>query len=153
MTNFKSGITALVLLCVFAAAPLASKSGKYAVYLVKNTKEKIKLNVYVADSQQERERGLMFIESLPQDHGMLFVFDNERNLSFWMRNTYIPLDIAYISGNGIINEIYYMKPLDDSRTYPSRKPAMYALEVNAGWFKKNGIIPGMKLDFNGCIGK
>ena len=70
-----------------------------------------------------------------------------------MKNTFIPLDIAYISADGIINEIYRMEPLDYSIIYPSNKPAKYALEVNAGWFKKNGIKPGMKLDFNGCLGK
>jgi len=153
MVNFNSKITASVLAFLLFTLPVISKTGQYAVYLVKNAKEKIALHVYIADSPDEREKGLMFVESLPWDQGMLFVFEYERRLSFWMKNTYIPLDIAYISKNGIINEIYYMKPLDYSITYPSKKPAMYALEVNAGWFKKHGIAPGMKLDLNGCIGK
>ena len=114
---------------------------------------KSRLTVEIADTQPEREKGLMFRYSIPRDNGMLFVFDREISLSFWMKNTFIPLDIAYISAKGIINEIYRMEPLDYSIVYPSKKPAKYALEVNAGWFKKNGIRPGMKLNFNGCLGK
>ena len=124
--------------------------------LVKFTNSKggqIKLNVEVAATEQARQKGLMYRMSLPENDGMLFIFEKDKRLSFWMKNTYIPLDIAYLSKNGIINEIQSMMPLDVSLTYPSKKPAKYALEVNSGWFKRNGIRPGMKLDFNGCLGK
>ena len=102
---------------------------------------------------EQREKGLMFRKSLNESDGMLFVFEREQKLNFWMKNTYIPLDIAYIDKNGIINEIYHMKPLDVSLTYNSIKPAMYALEVNLGWFSRHKIKTGSKIEFNGCLSK
>jgi len=95
----------------------------------------------------------MFRKNLPSDAGMLFVFESEQRLSFWMRNTYIPLSIAYIDARGVIREILDMAPLDDSVTYPSRYPVKYALEVNRGWFASRGITPGCRVIFNGCLGK
>jgi len=153
MANFKFFRILLITALFLAAAPVNSRSGNYEIFIVNSTKKKTPLNIEIAETQAERERGLMFRTRLPENSGMLFVFDMERHLSFWMKNTYIPLDIAYISSKGVINEIHTMKPLDYTVTYPSSKPAKYALEVNAGWFKKNRIKPGMKLDFNGCLGK
>lgn len=151
--NFKLKYILIPVFSVLILIPVFSKTGSFQIFITGNKTSKIALTVEIADTQPEREKGLMFRYSMPRDNGMLFVFDNERNLSFWMKNTFIPLDIAYISSKGIINEIYRMEPLDYSIVYPSKKPARYALEVNAGWFQKNGIKPGMKLDFNGCLGK
>jgi hypothetical protein len=67
-----------------------------------------------------------------------------------MKNTKIPLSIAYIDASGTIRELYDMKPLDISITYPSKHPVRYALEVNKGWFKKNKIHIGSKIFFNNC---
>ncbi len=111
------------------------------------------LNAEVADNYESRQTGLMHRDSLDENSGMLFVFSSETRLNFWMKNTYIPLTIAYINKKGVIKEIIDMKPLNISRTYPSSVPAMYALEVNSGWFKKNSIVPGCRIDLNGCIGK
>jgi uncharacterized membrane protein (UPF0127 family) len=88
----------------------------------------------------------MYTESLPPDRGMLFVFQREDRLAFWMKNTPIPLDIAFIDAQGRILEIQEMKPLDTT-VYHSRQPALYALEVNAGWFQKHGIKVGDKVQF------
>ncbi len=140
-------------LIILLTLPVLTKNGVFIIYFQNTDSVRTALRVEVAETQNEREKGLMFRYSLPADSGMLFVFDREQELSFWMKNTFIPLDIAYLSSNGVINEIYRMEPLDYSILYPSKKPAKYALEVNAGWFKKNGIKPGMKLDFNGCLGK
>lgn len=145
--------TVLIFAILLIVQPILSAPDKHVIYIVNNKTDRVILNVEIADKQSEREKGLMFRRVLLNDHGMLFVFEEEKYLSFWMKNTYIPLDIAYISRSGVINEIYHMEPLDYSVTYPSCMPAMYALEVNAGWFRQNGIVPGMKLDFNGCIGK
>jgi uncharacterized membrane protein (UPF0127 family) len=95
----------------------------------------------------------MFRSRLEKDSGMLFVFDREQMLDFWMKNTSIPLSIAYIDSEGIIREIYDMKPLDISVSYPSKYPARYALEVNRGWFSRKGIRKGSRLILNGCIGQ
>jgi len=92
-------------------------------------------------------RGLMYRESLPQDQGMLFVFPAAQIQSFWMRNTFIPLDIAFISSEGIIVDIQHMKPVDESVLYTSSAPALYALEVNAGWFASHGIEVGASVKF------
>ncbi|MFW6215097.1 MAG: DUF192 domain-containing protein [Alkalispirochaetaceae bacterium] len=102
------------------------------------------LEVELADTPEARSRGLMFRESLGEDKGMLFVFREDRRRSFWMKDTLIPLSIAYISSEWIILEIYDMEPrsLD---AVPSRNPVRYALEVNQGYFEEAGITPGSRV--------
>jgi len=106
----------------------------------------IEIQVEIADDDEERSRGLMYRESLPEDQGMLFVYTDERTLSFWMRNTLIPLDIAYIDREGRIVDIQHMEP-QDAATHPSAAPAMYALEMNEGWFEANGVEVGDRIEF------
>lgn len=101
--------------------------------------------VEIADTEDKRNLGLMFRNYLDSNSGMLFVFKDANKRTFWMKNTYIPLSIAYISDDGTINEIYDMKPLDISVVYPSRRPAKYALEMNKGWFDKHNIAVGCKV--------
>ena len=103
--------------------------------------------VETAVTPQERSRGLMFRESLPKNHGMLFIFESEQMLSFWMQNTSIPLSIAYIDADGVIVDILDMDPFDLTAV-PSSRPAMYALEVNQGEFEKRGIRPGNRVLFS-----
>ena len=100
----------------------------------------------VADTPQASENGLMFRDSLPEDRGMLFVFDHPKSASFWMRNTKIPLSIAYIDSTGKILEIESMKPLDETIVPSTSDQVAYALEVNQGWFSRHGIAPGAKID-------
>lgn len=95
----------------------------------------------IADTPALRERGLMERDSLPENHGMLFVYPDERQRSFWMRNTPIALDIAFLDRNGTIINIETMRPNDDTSHY-SDGPMMYALEMEAGWFEENGIEAG-----------
>jgi uncharacterized membrane protein (UPF0127 family) len=101
----------------------------------------------IARTGTERETGLMFRESLADGEGMLFVFERDEMLSFWMKNTLIPLSIAYISYNGRILEIHDMKPRDLSPVRSSRS-ARYALEVPRGWFERAGVKPGDILDLS-----
>lgn len=89
----------------------------------------------------ERAKGLSKREKLPQDHGMLFVYNNERILYYWMKDTSIPLSIAFIRKNGVVIGIYDMKPFSLD-TVSSIYPCMYALEVNKGWFKDAGLEIG-----------
>jgi uncharacterized membrane protein (UPF0127 family) len=77
---------------------------------------------------------------------MLFVYPEEQILSFWMRNTRIPLDIAFIDRNGFILEIQRMEPHDDA-SHASKQPAMYALELRKGWFEDHGVEPGERVEF------
>jgi uncharacterized membrane protein (UPF0127 family) len=102
------------------------------------------LVVEVAATGQQRYMGLSFRESLGNEEGMLFVFENERPLTFTMRNTRIPLSIAYISKDLVINEIVEMD-VGPNQIFPSQQPAQFALEVNQGWFKVNGIEAGDRI--------
>lgn len=103
--------------------------------------------VEIADDPAERSRGLMHRESLPEDQGMLFVYPEERDsLGFWMKNTLIPLDIAFVDRELRIVDIQRMEPLDETTRY-SAAPAMYALEMNAGWFEKHGVRVGDRIEF------
>lgn len=100
----------------------------------------------IADTPALRERGLMERDSLPENHGMLFVYPDEQELSFWMRNTPLALDVAFIDRGGTITNIETMQAHDDESTFSSR-PAMYALEMEAGWFEANGVEPGARVGF------
>ena len=101
--------------------------------------------IEVARTPEERSRGLMFRKKLDKNRGMLFVFENDRKLSFWMKNTEVPLSIAYIAKDGTIKEIHDMKPLS-RRAVESTYFARYALEVPLGTYSRLGIDPGYKLD-------
>ena len=95
----------------------------------------------VARTSEEREMGLMYRESLPDGTGMLFVFPDAQIRSFWMRNTFIPLDIAYMDGELRIVDIQTMDPQTED-SHPSAQPAMFALEVPRGWFERMEIRVG-----------
>jgi uncharacterized membrane protein (UPF0127 family) len=99
------------------------------------------VGVELARTPDQREQGLMYRESLPPGRGMLFVFEDAQIRSFWMRNTFIALDIAYIDENLRIIDIQAMEPESDD-PHPSARPAMFALEVPLGWFAQKGIGVG-----------
>jgi hypothetical protein len=117
------------------------------------------LNIELAISKEEKQKGLMFRKTLASNTGMLFVFDPPRYLSFWMKNTYIPLSIAFIDNNNKIINIEDMDPIaknfkGEIPSYKSVSMAKYALEVNLGWFKKNKIKVGDAISFSsGLISK
>lgn len=106
----------------------------------------VEVSAEIADNPQLREKGLMERDSLPENGGMLFVYGTAEVRSFWMRNTRIPLDIAFIDANGVITNIEQMEPQSDQNYY-SRGPMMYALEMNQGWFEAHGVGPGDRLEF------
>lgn len=95
----------------------------------------------VAATADERAEGLMYREEVPDGTGMLFVFPDSRPRSFWMANTYVPLDIAYMDPSFRVVDIIAMEPLV-TESYPSDAPAMYGLEVRQGWFEEQGIRVG-----------
>jgi uncharacterized protein len=107
-------------------------------------KKTIQLTVQVADTPQKRDKGLMFVEKLPENVGMLFVFSAKRYGGFWMKNTFIPLSIAFLDSDGKILKILDMLPCkeDICPTYDPELFYHYALEVNLGWFAKNQIKEG-----------
>lgn len=95
----------------------------------------------LARTAQEREQGLMYREALASGRGMLFIFPDSQIRSFWMQNTLIPLDIAYLDENLAIVDIQAMEPQTEA-PHPSARPAMFALEVPQGWFREKGIEVG-----------
>lgn len=105
----------------------------------------IKLNIEVADTPASLAHGLMHRKNLPPNDGMLFKFPSQREASFWGKNTYIPLDIAFIDKNGMIFDIKQIVPLSTKQIWSSGLCSM-ALETNAGFFNKNGITVGHKIE-------
>ena len=97
--------------------------------------------VEVVSDPEERSIGLMYREYLQKDSGMYFIMDKEEIQAFWMKDTRIPLSIAFIDSDNIIVSIKDMQPYDTQRT-SSDQPAKYALEMQQGWFRENGIQPG-----------
>lgn len=102
------------------------------------------LTAEVAADDQSRSHGLMFREKLPDNHGMLFVFAEPGQYCFWMKNTPLPLTIAFIDRTGRIINMADMAPLSLD-THCAMGPALYALEMEQGWFRRNGIKPGNQL--------
>lgn len=106
---------------------------------------KARFTVEVADNAAERSKGLMGRPSMPMSKGMLFVYHQTRPVSFWMRNTLIPLDMIFLDENGVVVNVHHNAiPLDES-PIPSVAPARYVLEVNAGLSKALGISAGTEL--------
>jgi len=95
----------------------------------------------IAQTQEERNQGLMYRKKLPDGEGMLFVFERDEVLSFWMKNTLLPLSIAFIASDGRIIDIKDMYPHDENSVFSSRS-VRYALEVPQGWFSRAGIQNG-----------
>lgn len=105
------------------------------------------LKIEVADTPFLLERGLMFREDLEEDSGMLFKFKKPQKLSFWGMNTYIPLDIAFITDKNKISKIMRIKPFCLSAVC-SDEDCIYAVEANEGYFKKNGIGVGDEIEID-----
>ena len=103
--------------------------------------EKILPNIDVVSEYKDRQKGLMFKRYIPEDYGMFFIWDRKKVQCMWMKNTYIPLSVAYIDKSGEIMNIYDMVPLSKTSVC-SKKPTLYALEVNQGWFNRNDINVG-----------
>ena len=104
-----------------------------------------KLTAEVATTPEQRQTGLMNRFSLKPDHGMLFVFERSEPLSFWMRNTFIALSIAFISEDGTILNIEDMQPQTDDPHW-SKGAALYTLEMKKGWFAERGIVAGNRVE-------
>ncbi len=136
------------IILLFALFPMFSGCSNHAPISNKNTYE-IKINdktshAEVAFTQKARTIGLMFRDALDKDHGMLFIYPQEQSLSFWMKNTKIPLSVAFINSKEIITQIDFMTPYS-LMSHTSKEKVKYALEMEQGWFKKNGIKVGNKV--------
>jgi uncharacterized protein len=128
---------------------LLSRKDKQTVLQTKtikltNGEKTVNLTVQIADTPEKRDKGLMFVEKLPINEGMLFVFSGKTYGGFWMKNTLIPLSIAFLDSDGRILKILDMLPCKEEfcPTYDPELFYYYALEVNLGWFEKNQIKEG-----------
>jgi uncharacterized membrane protein (UPF0127 family) len=102
----------------------------------------------LARSPEEQAAGLMFRKTLADGRGMLFVYEEDRRLSFWMKNTLVPLSIAYLAADGTIREIYDMEP-QSLKAVSSIRSVRYALEVPRGWFDRAGLAVGDRFGIPG----
>lgn len=139
----------VVLLAVSASAAVRFKLG--TLIIAQGVKRAV-LQIEVADTPEARSQGLMLRRRLAENAGMLFIFEEQRLWGFWMKNTLIPLSIAYIDTGWKIVDIKDMKVAPDPdvgpfEIYASRKPFKYALEVNQGYFKRKGIAIGARVQF------
>jgi uncharacterized membrane protein (UPF0127 family) len=142
----------MVLFLIFPLGGFAETAEPKVIF----KKEQIKLGgktitVEVAETDEQRARGLMYRESLPANGGMIFIFNQEQTLTFWMKNTYIDLSIGFFDKNQTLVDMQEMKKTSvvatDIPTYTSKKPALYALEMNKGWFSQNKIKIGTRFNF------
>jgi uncharacterized protein len=103
------------------------------------------LKVQIADTPDSLSKGLMFVKEMDHDKGMLFKFPSVIEASFWGKNTYLPLDIAFVDKSNKITDIRHIAPL--STKLVRSNGCIMAIEANAGFFKKNGIQPGHSIEF------
>ena len=143
MKNLKKTLTILFLIMV--AVPFAScKSKKLPVKEITITRADgttITVQAEIAEKEEERNHGFMERKNIPDGTGMLFIFDKDQILSFWMKNTPHPLSIAYIDSRGKIRNIYDMTPFSLT-PIKSTSSCRYALEVPQGWFRSNNVEVG-----------
>jgi uncharacterized protein len=142
MTFFLRALAALAL-CALTAAAGAEGQPQMGLPTVKLQAGVHAIHAQVATGMNVYT-GLMFRREMPQHEGMLFVYEAPSKQCFYMRNTYLPLSIAFIADDGTIVDIQDMKPLTEN-SHCSSMPVRFALEMNQGWFAKKGIKPGFKL--------
>ncbi|HTA76430.1 MAG TPA: DUF192 domain-containing protein [bacterium] len=135
-------ITIPILFLLLTLAGLSCRPGlKSGLPVTQLTVDQNKILVEVANTEPTRMAGLMFRKDLGSDVGMLFVFADSQQRAFWMKNTLIPLSIAYMNEKGVVENILEMPPQTE-QSFMSAGPAQFALEMNAGWFSKHGVKPG-----------
>jgi uncharacterized protein len=101
-----------------------------------------RLTTEIARQPKEVMTGMMFRTNMPANEGMLFVFDDADRRGFWMKNTFVPLSLAYIDPEGVVRELHDLKPHDTNSVTSDSHRIMYVLEVNQGWFQAHGVKPG-----------
>lgn len=126
-----------------------------SVTLLDNDGNLVTIAVEVARTPEEQQKGLMGRTSLDDDQGMLFIFETQRPLSFWMKNTLIPLDILFFDAQGAFVSSATMTPCtaDPCKNYPSAGLARYALEVPAGFMERKNIAPATTLQIHDAAGR
>jgi uncharacterized protein len=144
-STMKFLLTGLLSLCLIAPGPvLAQEGAQLTLPRIKLSAGIYQVDVQVAQTAQQREIGLMFRTEMPQQEGMLFVFEQPSGLCFWMKNTVLPLTAAFIADDGTIVNLADMKP-QTTDSHCAVRPVRYVLEMNQGWFAKRGMKAGSRL--------
>lgn len=120
---------------------------KTMIKIIKSDGNEIELNVKIADTPNKRQNGLMFIKEMPENDGMLFIFDTEEMRRMWMKNTLIPLDMLFVGSNKEILNIKENALPESLDIIYSIAPSKYVIELNGGFAKKYGIEIGDKIEF------
>lgn len=136
-------LNAMRILPAFAAG-FAAASVAQGLPMIELTVGMHRIEAEVANTQETRMRGLMMRQAMPVHRGMLFVFDMEARHCMWMKNTLLPLSVAFLDDQGRIINVEEMKPQAEDN-HCAAKPARYALEMNAGWFKSRNLGAGVTL--------
>ena len=141
----KSLFTSLLALYLVAASPAWAQEGaQLTLPRIKVSAGIYQVDVQVAQTAQQREIGLMYRTEMPQQEGMLFVFEQPSKLCFWMKNTVLPLTAAFIADDGTIVNLADMKP-QTTDSHCAARSVRYVLEMNQGWFAKRGMKAGTRL--------
>lgn len=147
--NRKYFISVFILFLIFiSSACSSSKLPVKKLTILRSDGSEVSVKAEIADNYGSRQKGFMFRKKIPDGTGMLFIFEEEQKLDFWMKNTPHPLTIAYIDRGGKIRDILDMTPFS-LENVSSTQPVLYALEVPQGWFTRVGVKVGdtLKLDF------
>jgi uncharacterized membrane protein (UPF0127 family) len=133
-------VVSLVALAFVGVGRAQCQSGPYALLTTAGGNQ-VMLNLEVADTPEKQERGLMFREEMPEDNGMIFIFPGTTTIAFWMKDTVLPLSIAFVTDDLRIVDIQDMQPQTTDPHIPAA-PYRYAIEVNQGYFARHGIAVG-----------
>jgi uncharacterized membrane protein (UPF0127 family) len=145
IAGWRHGILLVLALGLASFAPLApAQDGPQSLPTIKLSAGMYNIRAELAARPVERQIGLMNRKSMPTNDGMLFVFERSEMHCFWMRNTLIPLSIAFLDDDGSIVNIADMKALDETSHCPA-KAVRFALEMNVGWFERRGLKAGSKM--------
>jgi len=135
---------ALLVLCLMATVPARAQDAQMNLRRVQIGAGMYKIDAQVAAAPREREVGLMFRKEMPQQEGMLFVFEEPATQCFWMKNTLLPLTAAFVADDGRIVNLVDMQP-QTTDSHCSQEPVRYVLEMNQGWFDRKNIKTGAML--------
>src|SRR5690606_33558596 len=141
---------AVVAAIATAALPLAACSDEGKLVLHSSTGD-YSFNVEVVDTPESRAKGLMFVQELADDAGMLFDFKEERPVSFWMRNTFIPLDMIFVGADGVVKNIHVNARPHDVTGIPSEGPVQFVLEIPGGRSVEIGLKAGDRMEHDRVV--
>jgi uncharacterized membrane protein (UPF0127 family) len=152
-----SGLIIIAVILLLIINPFSEKESTDTEYMFKKEGEltftdslgtvKTKIDIEIANSEFDRQLGLMFRKHMEDKDGMLFIFTSEEMQSFWMRNTYIPLDMIFVNSAKKIVTIHRNTQTLSDQSYPSAAPAIYVIEVNGGFCSSHNINEGDRIEF------